>query len=295
MINRTRILALCVFAGAAAIASAGGPNEDVAAPAVRGPQTIININGGSGSTTRSLSLVTAYDSADLDGNGSPAYAGSTNTNSPLLGEWMVMKLPRTGDGPAGAFGQILEEFTFGLSAANAGVFHDVVITFYDNPKGWGLGGVAGTGGFQSATAGVLGAFKVRLSTETPQWNTFGIFTVTGLSNLDAPIRFTDNYCGLTIDTYLQDTNTRDLAVYNIFNFDENGPVVGYSEDRFARDVNADGVVTELEMNRVFSGVTDPANMFFRMDVNFCDSDFDGSGFSDTDDFDAMVHAYEVGC
>lgn len=295
MTNRTRILALSVLAGVTGVAFAGGPNEDTASPAVLGPRTVINIDPNGGSGTRSLSLQTAYDNADLDGNGAPAYAGSTNSNSPYLADWMVLKLPRTGNGPAGAFGQILEEFTFGLSAVNAGVFHDVVITFYDTPKGWGLGGVAGTGGFQAATATVIGSFMVKLAVETPQWNTFGAFTVTGLSNLDTPIRLTDNYVGVTIDTYLQDTTTRDLAVYNIFNFDENGPYIGYSEDRFARDVNADGVITELEMNRVFSGVSDPANMFFKMDVNFCDSDFDGSGFSDTDDFDAMVHAYEAGC
>ncbi|MCC6426098.1 MAG: hypothetical protein IT435_04685 [Phycisphaerales bacterium] len=28
---------------------------------------------------------------------------------------------------------------------------------------------------------------------------------------------------------------------------------------------------------------------------FCHSDFDGTGFVDTDDFDAFVHAFEAGC
>lgn len=290
----TRIVATSVLACLAGTAFAGGPNEDVASPAVRGQHTIINVNPDGGSGTRSLNLELAYDNCDLDGNGVPAYAGSTNANSPYFGEWMTMNLPRTGEGTLGTYSQVLEEFTFGLSAANPGAFHDIVITFYDTPKGWGLGGVAGTGGFQ-ASGGVLGSFMVSLADETPLWNTFGVFTVTGLSGLTNPIIFDDNFVGVTIDVYVQGTNTRDTFVYNIFNFDENGPIYGFSEDRFARDVDANGVIPETEMNRVFSGVSDPANMFFRFDVLFCDSDMDGSGFSDTDDFDAFVFAFQAGC
>jgi hypothetical protein len=49
------------------------------------------------------------------------------------------------------------------------------------------------------------------------------------------------------------------------------------------------------MARVFSGASNPANLFTRINVNFCDTDFDGSGFSDSDDFDAYVRAFEAGC
>ncbi len=294
MSNRSRIVALAMVAGLSSVAFGNPDNVDTAAPAVKGPHFVINVAGG-GSTSRSLTVHTAYDNVDIEAAGVPAYAGSTNANSPLLGEWMTIELPRTGQGNLGTFGQTVEEFTFGLSSASGGVFHDVVITFWDNPRAWGVDNVAGSGGFQASSTSILGAFRVSLLEETPTWSTFGYYTITGLSFLDTPIILTDNYVGVTIDTYYQGTEDRDLAVYNIFNFDQNGPIVGWSEDRFARDVDANGVITELEMNRVFSGVSDPANMFFKIGVNFCDSDFDGSGFSDTDDFDAMVQAFQAGC
>lgn len=293
MSNRSRIVALAMVAGIASVAVANPDQVDVAAPAVKGPHYLININGGT--TTRSLKTVEVYDNVDFNGEGTPAYAGSTNANSPYLGEWMTIELPRTGSGTLGNFSQTLEEFTFGLSSATGGVFHDVVITFWDDPRAWGIDNIAGTGGFQASSTAVLGAFRVSLSEETPLWSTFGFYTVTGLSALSTPIVLADNYVGVTIDTYFQGTNTRDLAVYNIFNFDQQGPRKGWSEDRFARDVDANGVITESEMARVFSGVSDPANMFFNFAVIYCDSDFDGSGFSDTDDFDAMVQAFQAGC
>jgi hypothetical protein len=216
MSNRSRIVALAMLAGLSSVAFAN-PEVDTAAPAVKGQHYFLNVNGGA--TTRSLKVETVYDNVDLDGLGTPAWAGSTNANSPLLGEWMTIELPRTGQGTLGTFGQALEEFTFGLSSGTGGVLHDVVITFWDDPRAWGIDNVAGTGGFQTSSTAILGAFRVELPVETSLWNTFDIWTITGLSLLDTPIVLTDNYVGVTIDTYYQGSNDRDLTIYNIFNFD----------------------------------------------------------------------------
>ncbi len=294
MMNRTRLLALTALAGLASLAYAGGPNEDTPSPVVKGQHRTINVNPDGSGNTRSLHVVTVYDTMDIDATGVPAYTGLTSA-SPYFGEWGTLRLPRTGVGNLGTFYQTVEEVTFGLSAVTATQLNDVVITFWDNPRMWEVGGTAGTGGFQASSTTVLGSFKVVLPQETSQFGTFDIWTITGLSALSSPINLSDNFFGITIDTYVQGTNTRDGQIYNIFNVDENGPIIGWSEDRFARDVSGDGIIPETECNRVFTGNSNPANLFLQINVNFCDSDFDGSGFSDTDDFDAMVQAYEAGC
>ncbi|MCG3123627.1 MAG: hypothetical protein GIKADHBN_02048 [Phycisphaerales bacterium] len=290
MLNR--ILAMTVLAGAAAVASAGGPNEDTALPAVKGEHRMLNINGGP--VTRSLSLQTVYDTTDLNATGAPAYAGLSSV-PPYYADWGTLDLPRVGQGTLGTFGQLVEEVTFGISNSAGVNTNDVEIIFWDNPRIWEVGGVAGTGGFQASSSATLGGFIVQLPQPTSLFPTFDVWTVTGLSALSTPIVLSDNYFGFTIRTFVSGTSTLDSTAVNIFNTDEGGPVVGWSEDRFARDVDANGVIPETECNRVFTGASNPANMFLGVAVNFCDSDFDGSGFSDTDDFDAMVQAYEAGC
>ncbi len=295
MKNCSRILALSLIAGLAGVAFAGPENEDVPMTgAIRGDVKRVTPVGvqGSGGSTRSVSLQNVFDTADLDGLGTPAYTGFTQG---LIADWGTMSLPRTGPSAFGPRTSTIDEVYFGLSNTLPDLFNDVVITFWDNPRMWETTGVANSGGFQASSTTISGAFIVSLADATPLFPSFSVYQVQGLSQLAAPIALDDNFFGITVEVLQQGTSTRDTGAVQIFNTDVNGAIVGWSEDRFGRDVTINNIIDETECNRVFTGVGNPANLFLRVDTLFCDSDFDGSGFSDTDDFDAMVRAYEAGC
>jgi hypothetical protein len=176
-LNRTAVLSFAALAFAAGSALAQS-NEDAPMPgAVMGSHRVINLNPD-GFGSRTLGVVTVYDSADFDAVNNPSYTGFTQA---WCADWGNADLPRTGAGTLGNFAQTVEEVSFGISNNAAGVFNDVIITFYDNPKNWEIGGVANTGGFQAAATTVLGAFIVELPGETSLFPTFDAFTVTGLS------------------------------------------------------------------------------------------------------------------
>ncbi|MBL8964956.1 MAG: hypothetical protein KF787_11655 [Phycisphaeraceae bacterium] len=293
MTTISRTIAFALLAGTTAIATASGPNEDTPMTgAVMGQVRVININGESGTTTRTGSLTTVYDNVDIDGVNAPSYSGFTQA---WVADWGNMDLPRVGEGLFGPRPNVVDEVSFGLSHNLVGFFNVVEIVFWDNPRIWEVGGVAGTGGFQASSTTVVGGFRVALPAETATFPTFNLWTVVGLSGLSSPIVLTDNFFGFTIDVYDDTGNFRDVSAVQIFNTTENGSLVGWSEDRFGRDVDGNGVIPETECNRVFTGPSNPANVMLRVDTYYCDTDFDGSGFSDTDDFDFFVFGFEAGC
>ncbi len=295
MARRSSILALGVLAALSGSAAAAPPEEVTpemgAVPFSIG--TISAVDTGDGNSTRTAQLTTVFDTVDLNGDGTPAYAGFQKS---YCGDWGAFDLPRVGPGVAGPRPNVVEEVYFGVSEAVAGgaQLHDVVITFFDNPKNWEVT-TAGTGGFQAAATTIVGSIKIALPVTTSSFPNFNIWQIQNLSQLSSAIILTDTFTGFTIDIYKHGTTTRDTNAYNIFNLDVGGPVTGWSDDRFAQDTNSNGIIPETEMVYTFTGVANPANMFLRVDTLYCDSDFDGTGFTDTDDFDAMVHAYEAGC
>lgn len=293
MTNIVQTTMIALVAGTTALATASGPNEDTPMTgAILESVRVIDASGQSAPATRTGILTTVFDTADIDSVNGPTYSGFTQA---WVADWGNMDLPRVGEGLFGPRPNTVEEVSFGLSHNLFGFFNVVEIVFWDNPRLWEIGGVIGTGGFQASSTTVVGGFRVALPAETATFPSFNLWTVTGLTGLDSPIILTDNYFGFTIDVYDDSGTFRDASAIAIFNTTENGALVGWSEDRFGRDVDVNGVIPETECNRVFTGPSNPANVLLRVDTYYCDTDFDGSGFSDTDDFDFFVFAFEAGC
>ncbi|MCG3124147.1 MAG: hypothetical protein GIKADHBN_02590 [Phycisphaerales bacterium] len=71
--------------------------------------------------------------------------------------------------------------------------------------------------------------------------------------------------------------------------------MGASQDRFLYDSGGDGFMGGGDANWYYGGTPAVANLYMGIGVQACDADQDGSGFADTDDFDAFVAAFEAGC
>lgn len=242
-----------------------------------------------GNTDRSLSVVTVYDNSDLNQPGLNFFGSSAK---PFYADEMTLQLPRVGEGVFGPIASTVEEVDFPISTTTGGN-NDVLVLFYEKPVRFAPGGVAGSGGF--ATDRFIGGVRFTLPAASPVFPSATVYTGTSLSGLSTPIVLTGNYIGISLAVVLTGTNTLDTSSYALFNGDATAPYVGFSDDNYARDVNNDGKIDETEMSRFFNGYPNISNVLTAVRVNFCDTDFDGSGFSDFDDFSKYVVAFEAGC
>lgn len=253
--------------------------------------------GGAQHGPRSSSLHVVYDSTHMFDatTGAPAdfYFGAVTSH--LLGDAFTISLPHAGMGPWGRRISVLDEVTFGIAWNDhplqrpIHVYHE----FYDE-----------SAMFAETDAELLrrplGGFVITVQPCDLSCNGFfNIVTVIGLSTA-MPIHFSDNY---VIDQILvtDENDVPDPTALVAFSGDgtESGRdgimAEGRSDDVYYLDQNANGYFDGNEGFYYFGGAPTNANMYLKLSVISCDADIDGSGFVDTEDFDAFIRAFEVGC
>ncbi len=252
--------------------------------------------GGLTGRPRSSGLAVVYDSTRiLDGNtGVPAnwfFVGGGTANS---GDALTLELPRSGHGlrPGSSF--LLDELTFSVFAEpDEYPLVDVYHLFYDDAAVWAAPGA-------ELMRRPLAGMVVRVAPcDSDHCDWTWDFTVTNISS-EVSIPFTDNFVGYQMVITDLSGNIAAGAVAT-FNGDHTPSgldgkfVAGRSEDLFYVDFNGNSFFDGEEGLYSFGGSPFTANLYLRLSVLACDADLDGSGFVDTDDFDAFILAFESGC
>lgn len=248
-------------------------------------------DGGSWSG-RSLLDVTVYDSTHVHHyqTGDPADFVFAATVS-AAGDGLTLSLPRTGMGPFGPRYQLLDQVTFAMSHLDrlpSGVTVDSYHFWYDDLVTW-------TGDGNCVTRTPLGGFYIAdLFLEPCDPGTCATsFTVTNLAELG--IVFDDNF--VAYEQVISFTGSGGLPIE-----DPNGLMVfsGDGTDGGLSGANAVGESTDTinilgNCYASFGGAPHVANVYVSLGVQYCDADFDGTGFCDLDDFGEFVAAFEAGC
>ncbi|MCC6425570.1 MAG: hypothetical protein IT435_01990 [Phycisphaerales bacterium] len=256
-----------------------------------------------------------YDNVPILHDGTPGVIGIT-TGLPAdfffvggtadAGDWITARMPRAGDAPAGGvFTQFIESLLFGISYTGPGVGPDVPVDSYhlwfDDLVTWDF-----PGALPDITRGsFLGGFFLPFlpAADITTCGCFYAYTVAGISGAGIFIPIDDNY--IVYEHFIGVAGAPvpilDPAGLNVFNGD-GSPAgidginnIGYSDDLFLFDADASGLYNDPEWLFFFGGTPFTSNLYLSMTVLFCDSDFDGTGFSDLDDFSDFVVAFEAGC
>lgn len=267
----------------------GGPRPEIR---LLGPlQTHSSSTTPGGGDNRSMQDVTVYDSTHVVHyqTGAPAdfvFAG----NESDLTDSLTLELPRTGMGPYGRRGFPVSRVTFAISHLNRepnGVYVDVYHFFYDDLVTWsGDSNCIGRtflGGYSLA-----GIFLEPCDPAT----CFNEYTVTNLTDLGIVLE--DNFVAFEQVLAISGSDPINPDPNALAVFAGDGTPGGLS------GANVVGESTDTYMilgncYASFGGTPYVANLYLAVGVDYCDSDFDGSGFSDLDDFSAFVQAFEAGC
>lgn len=275
-------LVIALVGAAATMASA-----QKLAPAPVRAQIDHRITLGTGNDTRALNQVAVYDSweaADAAGELYFFYGTGLNGNA----DDFNMDLPRVGQGIFGPISLTLTRYS-GLFVSLGGADFNYVVIWFNKGRSWSsVGPTDPIGGIAFQFTGLPGAGGYS-------------FDAPGLESLSTPIAFTHNDACLLQGNTTPDGSAYEPDTYTGFSGDgspsgeDGGPAIGWSDDYFWPDLNGDGGVDGTESFYYFGGSPAVSNIAAAMDVLYCDTDFDGSGFQDFDDFNAYVGAFEAGC
>lgn len=241
---------------------------------------------------RTSDVVPVYDSTHIVHyqTGAPAdYVFAATVSA--AGDWLILEMPRAGASEYGPRFQYLERIEFALSHLNrlpSGATVDVYHMWYDDLVSW-------TGGADCGVRTLLGGFYLE-SVFLPPCDPATCatsFTVTDLWQYG--IVFEDN--AVVYEQIISLPGSAGVPVE-----DANGLMIlagdgtaSGTEGKAAVGESFDQLFVPGNCFYGFGGTPNVANIWVRMDVTYCDSDFDGSGFSDIDDFGAFVSAFEAGC
>lgn len=193
-------------------------------------------------------------------------------------------LPRAAPGPYTPSMPRLDSLSFGISydCSTCGPegYVDVYIKLYDDVTTWDLSGSTEIGWFMlsSIPAPTTGAV---------------VYSLTGLADY-IWLPMDDTSLGVQIALCRPDMGlVIDPKARLVFNGDgpaagPGKPSIGFSEDLF---------ISEKGPNFLhgLGGAPYVANALMSVGVEYCDADFDASGFIDFEDFIAFVNAFESGC
>lgn len=251
----------------------------------------MSINLGDANTGRTLSNVLVYDNWEED----DATVGLSTlfTGTGILGsaDNLALQLPRTGAGIFGPIASTLTRMSF-IIATDTGDDNSAFFFFSSGARSWSSQDLPGDlGGYGVNITGYSGAGAY-------------VLELTGLEGLTTPIAFTETNCA--VEGYGADATgnypdlTGNSAIVNngdnSASGEDGGPTTGWSDDYQWLDIDQNGFCNSgTESFYYYGGTPFVANMAIAMDVLFCDTDFDGSGFQDFDDFNAYVASFEVGC
>jgi hypothetical protein len=273
-------------------ANAQPPSEGVS---LFGPLEVTpggTFSAGDGWSRRSNELITIYDNTSVNHyqTGAPAdYTFAATVSS--AGDSLSLELPRVGPSQYGPRFQYLERMEFSLSHLDrlpSGVTVDVYHLFYDDVVTW-----TGTG--DCPVRSLLGGFYMADVFLPPcdPGTCVTSFTVTDLWQLG--IVLDDN--ALAYIQTISFPNSGGIPIEDpnaLMVFSGDGTPAG-TEGKAAVGESTDQIFVVGNCFYGFGGTPNVANMRLKLDVIYCDSDFDGSGFSDIDDFGAFVVAFEAGC
>jgi hypothetical protein len=286
------IAAAGVFAMCTHVAHAQPPSDGIQ---LFGPLEVTpggTFSAGNGWSQRTSELITVYDNTHVNHyqTGDPAdYTFAATVSS--AGDSLTLELPRVGPSQYGPRFQYLDRMEFSLSHLDrlpSGVMVDVYHLFYDDLVTW-----TGTGDCTPRV--LLGGFYLSDIFLPPcdPGTCVTSFTVTDLWQL-----------GIVLDDNA-------LTYVQTISFPNSGGTPNEDPDAlmvFAGDGTASGVDGKAAVGEStdqlfvvgncfygFGGTPNVSNIRLKLDVIYCDSDFDGSGFSDFDDFSAFVNAFEAGC
>jgi len=282
----------------------------------------INVKDGTISqyASRSITDRSAYDNVGDFADGTPGMEDRDNANAPAdyyfagidadSGDWLTLDRRWGGRGDDLGFGTPtvvghVDSLIFGISYLGDGSTAEVGVDsyhlFYDDLQTWDGSGADLTHG------SFVGGF-VLAGLPAPDINSCGCFYAYGVGpiydggNGPIDIQVDDNH--LVYEHFIavegSDPATADangLAVYNgdgsALSGGEN--YLGQSMDLYLSDGDGSGLYDGTDWLWYYNGAPTAANMMLNIGVAGCDSDQDGSGFSDGDDFGAYVAAFESGC
>jgi hypothetical protein len=312
-------LKLAMVVGLAASAASAGDRvamqPRVASPVFKG---FIDITTGTISQygTR-LNTDSAYDNMGSFADGTPGVVDSTDNSeadfffvgggTASSGDYITLDRR---NGGRGVFGDnvvgYIDGMYWGVCYNGDGSSDEVLVDdyelFFDDLVTWDSGG--------SLTDITRGSFVGGVYFEdlpVPDFNATGSFYAYSTSGfVDAAITITvdDNflvYRHIYSLTGSGGTPVLDPNGMHVHNGDGTGTgtdgsnYIGASIDLFLVDADGSGDFNANEWLYYYGGTPFVANSILNLSVYSCDSDFDGSGFTDLDDFGAYVAAFEFGC
>lgn len=270
--------------------------------------------------SRSITDRSAYDNVGDFADGTPGVEDRDNANAPAdyyfagidadSGDWLTLDRRWGGRGDDVGFGTPtvvghVDSLIFGISYLGDGANPDVPVDsyhlFYDDLQTW-------DGSCADLTHGsFLGGFVFQ-GLPAADINNCGCFYAYGAGpfydsgNGPIDIQVDDNH--LVYEHFIavagSDPAVVDANGLAVYNGDGSGlsggqNYMGHSMDLYLSDGGADGLYNGTDWLWYYGGAPTAANMLLNIGVAGCDSDQDGSGFSDGEDFSAFVAAFESGC
>ncbi|HRJ50350.1 MAG: hypothetical protein KF787_07370 [Phycisphaeraceae bacterium] len=216
--------------------------------------------------------------------------------APHAGDYVTLDRARSGRGIYGdRLVGYIEELVWGTGHNFVTDVDDYHI-FYDHLATWANGPDLTQGSF------IGGFYFADLPTDAfPNvffWGASGLSLALGIP-VSRNLLVHEHWISLTGSGGFPITDFDGLTVYNgdgAANLGDGQNYLGDSQDLFLYDASGDGVFNGNEWLYYYGGGNFAANLCFGIALEECDEDFDGSGFTDGEDFIAFVNAFEnAGC
>lgn len=215
--------------------------------------------------------------------------------APHVGDYVTLDRFRGGRGIYGdRVVGYMEELVWG-TGHNFDTDVDDYHIFYDHLATWQTGDLtmgSFIGGFYFADLPCVAFPNVNF------WGVSGLSGALGIA-VSRNLLVHEHWISLTGSGGFPITDFSGITVYNgdgAATLGDGQNYLGDSQDLFLYDASGDGIFNGNEWLYYYGGGNFAANLCFGLALDDCDSDFDGSGFTDLDDFTGFVNAFEnAGC